>query len=111
MRTRLALAAVLWSAGALAGARRRGAGAPLSNYLFRFFANFRLHRLPLGVHPIELGAELPCGIVIGRGEEIDGGVRRCQSSRGVDARSEFESDIACSQCSSVNAGAAQQRAQ
>src|SRR5438067_1296694 len=64
-----------------------------SNLLLRFFADLLLDRLPLGVEPIELRAELPRGVVVSCGEEIDGRVGRGKAAGGVDARADFEADI------------------
>ena len=52
-----------------------------------------LNRLPLGVEPVELRAELPRGVVVGGGEEIDGRVGRGEAAGGVDARADFEADV------------------
>ena len=64
-----------------------------SNLLLRFLADLLLDRLPLRVEPIEFRAELPCGVVVGGGEEIDGRVGRGEAAGGVDARADFEADI------------------
>ena len=56
-------------------------------------AYFELHLLSLRIHPIELGAELPRCVVIRGGEEIDRRLRRSEPSRGVDARSDPETDV------------------
>src|ERR1044071_6995229 len=63
------------------------------NLLLRALAHLQLDRLPLGVHPIELRAELPRRVFIRRGEQIDRRVRRCEPSRRVDARTDLEADI------------------
>src|SRR5204863_4907132 len=63
------------------------------NLMVHAFAHLELDRLPFGVHPIELRAELPRCVFVRRREQIDRRVRGGETSRRVDARSDFESDI------------------
>src|SRR5438067_2622176 len=65
----------------------------LSNLLFGRSAYLELHRLPLGIHPIKLGAKLPCHFVVLGGEEINRRFGGGEPSRCVDARSDTEADV------------------
>ena len=69
------------------------AGLGMRDLPFGRLAYHLLHCLPLRVHPIEVGAELPRDVVVFRGEEIDGRLRGREPSCRIDARSNAEADV------------------
>src|ERR1051326_373217 len=64
-----------------------------ADLLLGLVADLLFDVLALGVEPVELRAELPGAIVVGRGEEIDRRVGRGEAAGGVDARPDFEADV------------------
>src|SRR5438445_1470387 len=63
------------------------------NLLFSFLAHHRFDFLPFGIHGLELRTELPGRFIVGSGEEIDRRLGRIETARGVDARSDAETDV------------------